>query len=148
MTLRLATEDDIPKIVFFAKTFHGASQYSAEEFDEEKVAQLAQHILSDKHKGVVIFYVENGIEVGCLAGTLVEVLFSKELVAAELMWWVDPQYRSRKSLALKEAFEFWGKRVGAKYIQMSNPAANPKVARYYERTGYAPFESSFLKRVS
>jgi hypothetical protein len=49
---------------------------------------------------------------------------------------------------LKEAFEFWGKRVGAKRIQMSSLYENAKVARYYERTGYEPVEVSYLKKVS
>jgi hypothetical protein len=60
------------------------------------------------------------------------------------MWWVNPEHRSRKSLALKEAYEFWAKKVGAKFIQMAN-MNDEKIERFYQRTGYDLTERAYLK---
>jgi hypothetical protein len=93
----------------------------------------------------VILYLRDGKPVGFIGGILTKMIASKEQVATEVFWYVSPEARgSRKSLSLKEAFEYWAKRVGAKFVVMSS-LADTIVERYYERTGYKLMEKSFLK---
>lgn len=147
MNLKLASMSDLETVVKLVAIFVKNSPYKNEVYDEDKVRGVVRNLLLDKNKGIVILLMKDDVPVGFIGGFLTEMVFSREPVAAELFWWVDPQYRSRKSLMLKEAFEYWSRRVGAKKIQMSSTVDNDKVARYYERTGYDPFERSFLKRV-
>lgn len=144
MTLKLATYEDLPEIVDMVMSFISLSPYKDFDHPREKVEEVVHSLLRDKNKGIVVMYLVNDKPVGILGGVANEMVFSREIITAELFWWVDPAHRGRKSLALKEAFEYWSKRIGAKYIQMSG-LNDPKTARYYERTGYKLTENAYLK---
>ena len=147
MTLRLATTEDIPVILEMAKKFADTSPYGKYPQEYSKAEDMVKGLLIDRNKSIVILYEVNGKPEGMIAGVLSEMMFSRENVAQELIWWVNPGHRSRKSLSLKEAYEYWAKRVGAKYISMAEPN-DEKVARYYERTGYKVMERNHLKVVA
>lgn len=146
MNLKLATQDDLPEIIRLAEAFIAESPY-ADEGVPEDIEQTIKNILRDPTKGVIIFYMRDGKPAGFIGGILSKMLMSPALVATEVFWYVEPQYRgSRRSLSLKEAFEYWGKKMGAKFIAMS-AIPNETVERYYERTGYRLQEKSYLKAV-
>lgn len=147
MTLKLATHEDIPEVVDLIDSFIAGSQYANMDHSREKIEEIVLGLLKDKNKGIVILYLVNDKPVGLIGGLATEMVFSRETVATELFWWVNPSYRSRKALSLKEAFEFWGKRIGAKFIQMSG-MQDEKLARYYKRTGYDLVENAFVKKVT
>lgn len=146
MNLKLATLEDVDTVVKMVKVFVDQTPYRNEEFDPEKVRAVVVNLVRDRNRGIVIMLMKDDLPIGFLGGTLTEMIFSRKTVAAELFWWVDPQYRTRKSLMLKEAFEFWGKRVGASYTQMS-AIPDPKVERFYERSGYTFSEKAYMKAV-
>jgi GNAT superfamily N-acetyltransferase len=126
--------------------FIAQSPYADKGSTTEKVTQTIESLLRDRNKGIVILYIMNDKPVGLIGGLTSEMIFSHDLVASELFWWVDPNFRSRKALSLKEAFEYWARRVGAKYVAMGAlPSQGEKVARFYERTGYKNLENSYLK---
>lgn len=110
----------------------------------EKIEELCLSLLRDRNTTIVVLYMHNDKPVGMLAGMSSEMIFSREIIASEVIWWVEPSFRSRKTLALKEAYEYWAKRIGAKYIQMAN-LDDQKIERYYERTGYKLTERAYLK---
>jgi hypothetical protein len=144
MTLKLATYEDVPAILEMTEQFTGLTAYGEFPQDKEKLTALVNGLLKDRNKGIIVLYLVDDKPVGMIAGMLTEMVFSREDAAQELVWWVNPEHRTRKSFSLKEAFEYWAKRVGAKYIIMAEPN-NDKVARYYERTGYRPMERSHVK---
>lgn len=144
MTLKLATIDDFDAIKRMALAFAKASPYKDFPIEEERIEELIQSLLRDRNKTIVILYMHEGKPVGMIAGMSSEMIFSRDLVTTEVIWWVDPGFRSRKSLALKEAYEYWAKRIGAKYIGMSN-LDDEKISRFYERSGYKPYERAFMK---
>lgn len=148
MMLRLATPEDMPSLIKLAVTFIRQSPYKDEPYDEDEIRDLLSILLRDRNKGIVVLLMKDDLPVGFIGGMLTKMFFSKDPLATEIFWWVDPQYRTRKSLLLKEAFEFWAKRVGAKYISLSSPAQDPRVARFYERTGYIPIENAHMKKVA
>lgn len=148
MILKLASHEDIETVVRLAVTFIRQSPYKNEPMDEGEVRELIRLMLTDKNKGIIVLLMKDDLPVGFIGGLLTKMFFSKDMMASEIFWWVDPQYRTRKSLMLKEAFEFWAKRVGARYIAMSSPANDTRVSRFYERTGYENIENAYLKRVA
>lgn len=144
--LKLATPEDLPDILDMAMAFAHASPYKDFPMAREKIEELVLALLKDRNKTIVVLYMHENKPVGMLAGMSSEMLFSREIIASEVIWWVDPRFRSRKTLALKEAYEFWAKRIGAKYIQMAN-LDDQKIERYYERSGYKLTERAYLKVV-
>lgn len=144
MTLKLATPEDLPYILEMAKKFAAVSPYKDYPQSDEKIEELILSLMKDRNKTVLVLYMVNDKPVGMIGGMVSEMIFSRDLVASELIWWVDMGFRSRKTLALKEAYEYWAKRIGAKYIQMSN-LDDQKIERYYERTGYKLTERAYLK---
>lgn len=146
MTLKLATVDDVEDVVEMAIKFAKASPYGVFPVEDGKLRQLVLDLLRDRNKGIIVLYLVEGKPQGVIAGMLSEMLFSHEPIASELIWWVNPEHRTRKSLKLKEAYEYWAKRVGAKYIQMAE-LNDEKIARFYQRTGYDLCERSYLKVV-
>lgn len=145
MTLKLATPEDFPDILRMSKAFAEASPYKDFPMTEEKITELILTLLRDKNKTLIVLYLQDGKPVGMIAGMSSEMIFSREIIASEVIWWVDPEFRGgRRSLALKEAYEYWAKRIGAKYIQMAN-LNDDKIERYYQRTGYTLTEKAYLK---
>lgn len=144
MTLKLATPEDIGPIIEMAMSFAQASPYKDLPMTREKIEELVLSLLRDKNKTIVVLYMHGDRPVGMIAGMSSEMMFSREIIASEVIWWVEPGFRSRKTLALKEAYEYWAKRIGAKYIQMAN-LDDQKIERYYERTGYKLTERAYLK---
>lgn len=147
MTLKLATTEDLGAVIDMAMSFAKASPYKDLPMEREKIEELVLALMRDHNKTIVILYMHGDKPVGMIAGMSSEMIFSREIIASEVIWWVDPGFRSRKTLALKEAYEFWAKRIGAKYIQMAN-LDDQKIERYYERTGYTLTERAYLKKVS
>jgi hypothetical protein len=65
-----------------------AQTYPAPSFDYGKTVAVF-HEMIESPEGVV-FIAEVDSPVGCLMGRTHEWIFSREKVAAELLWWVDP----------------------------------------------------------
>lgn len=70
--------------------------------------------------------------------------FGVGLVAQETVWFIDPSARGRSALLMLDAYEAWARERGCAVIGMASLATND-VARLYERRGYRPAETHFLK---
>lgn len=128
----IATEADLPRILEFAKAFHGYSPWSRYPMDEEATANYARNIMAS---GVILIS-----DKGMIGGLLHAVPFAPSVVAAvELFWWGDGQ--------LKKDFEAWARERGATAIQFSALADDRSdlMARLFRRDGYRPVETGYLK---
>lgn len=83
---------------------------------------------------------------GMLAGTCTPFLFGNKLVASEIGWWVEPEYRnSGVGKQLVDAFEEWAKEKNCDMIVMVS--IDDSVGKYYEKTGYSLVERMYLKEI-
>jgi hypothetical protein len=89
-TIRLATPADLTDLCNMVARF--AQTYPAPSFDYGKTVAVF-HEMIESPEGVV-FIAEVDSPVGCLMGRTHEWIFSREKVAAELLWWVDPLIQS------------------------------------------------------
>src|SRR5262249_54830370 len=99
----------------------------------------------------VVFVADIGRPVGCLMGRTHEWIFSREKVAAELLSWVDPEYRGTTiACDLQQTFNEWAVSLGADILQMSMAVTDqaPLIDRYYRRQGFKHTESHYLKRLT
>lgn len=154
MSLRIANLNDLPTILRMAEEFYGQSPYSAEPFDKEKVLAVIQDMLTGPQESkVVILVLDDVLEepVGLIAGFAQEALFNRHKIGVELMWWIDYGHRRvGRAFQLLGAFEYWAKKVGCDYVQLSmlHDEELQRMTKLYERRGYQPVERSYLKRVN
>lgn len=140
--IREATHVDLPRIVEMGRTFRRDSTYVNYLIDNpERMAELATQLI-DKN-GLLVSESE-GIIVGMLGYIVYSHFISGELVAGEVFWWVEPNYRGH-GLRLLHEMEARAKKAGAKHIQMIAP--NQRVASLYERLKYEFVESTYQRLV-
>lgn len=144
--LHLATHDDLPDLLEMTKQFHKASPYSEQEYNEDQVIRLIKSFLDgDKAERLIIMYGS----VGMLAAMTTPMLFNSEKISTDVMWWVDPESRGKAGPALFDAYEFWARKVGCRYIQAAllETEQSDRIEKLYKRRGYKRLERAYLKEV-
>jgi hypothetical protein len=82
--------------------------------------------------------------VGILAATAEPMLFNKTKIACELIWWIEPEFRrSRAAEKMRQAYEFWAKKVGCTSCSVVDH--EDTLDKYYTRKGYERRETAYLK---
>jgi hypothetical protein len=135
--IRRATHEDVVRIVEFGAAFHAYSPYKDIEFDAGAFGAFCGRMIE---AGVILLS-----DTGMIAGLLNPLYFNPAVVmAAELLWWA-PEGGGRE---LREAFEAWAAEAGAQGVQFSSLVDDraERVRLNFERAGYAPIETAFLKR--
>lgn len=148
--VRLATLEDIPEILKFAKAFMKASPYRLMTFDPKKGKDFLTSLIdSPLSEGVVLLALKDGKPVGFLVGVASQPVFSSNKFSMELGWWVEPEHRGcRGALLMYAAYEDWAKRVGCSHIQGAYlPGVSPDLDKFYKKRGYVLTESSYVKVV-
>lgn len=128
-TLRHATLEDIPLLLEFAEALFDEAPLAPVRIDLSKVrAQLERLIASNQKEGLVLVSHDNGTPVGALVGIAHSPLFTSDLIASEVLWYLKPEFRKgRRGIDMMQAFEYWAKLIGcvtAQYGQMTTSPAN------------------------
>lgn len=134
MTIRHATEADIPALLSHGQAFHAASGFPM-GFDVSAVSALLSGLISSDSGAV--FCTDHGLIGGAITPAYCD---PKWLIAVELFWWA-----TKDGLALLHAFEVWAKERGAQEVRMTSLAALPRADAILKRKGYAPCEISYQK---
>lgn len=149
-TLRHAGLDDIPAIIEMAKTLYEGSTYSTMRLDLTRgVAFLEKFIIEGNENFLVMLSHDNGKPVGVIAAHAFTPLFSSEKIAAEVLFWLDPAYRtSDRGKELTLAYEYWAKLIGVSICQYGLlSSADQRLAKFYERNGAVEAERVFYKDI-
>lgn len=146
MGLQLATNDDIPAVIEMATAFFESSPYAQYGVSEDAVRATVETTMSKPlTEATTILWVKDGVPVGVLAGMVGMSIFNYKTYAAELMWWVKPEYRSYKvAVSMLSAFEYWANQLGCQYTQLV--CVDPSVEKLYLRHGYKLVEQQFIKQ--
>ncbi len=148
MTVRRARLEDRDRLVELCAHFVAGSRYS--QFLKVKptaLQELVDRVL--RLPGAVAFVAEHdGLIVGMIGAFALEEPVSHETIVDELAWWVEPAYRNGTvGPKLLRALENWGRQKAIRFCKMIAPAES-SVGAYYERTGYQPLETSYIKRLT
>ena len=81
---------------------------------------------------------------GLLMASWFEHPFGAGRYAKETVWYVSEAARGRGALKMLDAYEAWAREQGCTAIGMAALATND-VSKIYERRGYAPAETHFIK---
>lgn len=144
MTVRKATLEDLPVVLELAHEFFVSSQYAEYEAKPERLEELFTFVLD---KGIVLLAEDQAGVAGFLVLVPVPNLFTGELYAEELAWFVRPRARgSRAALRLMDAGALWCRQSSLASWRMVAPTDSPTVASYYRRLGFSEVETTFIKR--
>ncbi len=144
--IRLATLDDIPALVAMGQQFADTPEYaSILTLDPQVTAAMASMLVQSPDALVLVDAPEGGEPVGMLAFLLTPHLMSGELLALEVVWWVNPEARS-EGVRMLRAAEAWAKERGAHAVQLIAPSA--RVERFYQVMGYRRVEVAYQKRIA
>lgn len=129
------------------REFHSASPYNSIPYEPDKINDIIDTYLNGTKTSLIcILLCHDGDVSGLIVGHVMTLPFSSKKCAGEIVWWVDPDHRHKKgSLMLFNAFEFWGKKVGAEFLQVTNTRGTTDLQKFYERSGYVESEVTFVK---
>lgn len=87
---------------------------------------------------------------GAILGVVAPHPFNpRVLIATELFWYVEPEYRASKfSVNLVKQFEDKAKECGARFVfMMAIEHSNDMAIRLYPKLGYNKLETTFIKEI-
>lgn len=151
--IRQATAADAPAILGLAHRFIESTLYvDLLQFNPDALGALTLQALET---GVIFLgEVDTGSlagedwqPVGMIAGVVEVNPISGDRMVSELVWWVNPEH-AKTSLGPKllRSMEEWTRHNACLCLKMVAPAGST-VGRFYERLGYSPIETAYVKRV-
>ncbi len=150
MQIRQATLADVPVIVSMSERFYATTEYPGRlrfPFDADTVQKIAQSLATDH---VMLLAEHDGAVVGMVGLYVLPFMFNASHASAhEIVWWVNPEAQGTGAgKALLAAIEPACKAKGVEAIYMVHLSTSPpQAAAIYERMGYLPTESSYVKRI-
>lgn len=144
MTIREATAADRPRLVAMGLRFIAETPYQSFPSTPQALEWILSVVLEH---GVAFVAEHNGAVLGMIAAIVAPHPLTGEPFADEIVWWVEPEHRaSRLGPRLLHSLEKWTVTKGVHSIRMVSPTGT-KVGEFYERLGYVPVETSYLKRL-
>ncbi len=143
------TEADVPIVVNLARQAHEESNYSHLIFDHEKVAELARSMLPDPTVRFCRVAGKNNEIFAMYAGFIAPYIFSYDLMASDLLLFVEPSRRGTMAAAkLMKEFEAWAFDNGALEIRpaITTGVKMSETKRLHEVLGYDTSGYTFVKR--
>lgn len=146
-SLKLVTEQEREAVVRMATDFFNASPYQKYGVDTEEVNTLITAFINERSEKICPVLMVNNNPVGLLAALSAKNIFNKKKVTAELIWWIDPDYRNfRHSTLMLDAYEYWAKEVvHAQIIQLV--CLDDKLHKLYTRRGFVRAENAYMKEI-
>lgn len=146
--VRPANSDDVQSIVRMGRAFWDAIPYNdGIPYCPDSLAMTCNQMIA---QGLLV-YAHTDKPVGAV-GALCSPLFTNRdyLVAAELFWWVEPEYRnSGVGVRMESKLKELAKQAGVYRLSMMavEGLELEKAAALYERMGYQPTERTWSKRL-
>lgn len=145
-TIRIATADDIPRIIEMGRKFWAQTDYIAVEYDPGSIEHWSMLMID---QGLLLVAEADSRVVGSVGALAAPLLGNvKYLVASELFWWIEPEYRTvGLGAALLMGIEGAARAAGVKFFSMLalNAVDPERAAKIYLERGYKLVEWSFMK---
>jgi N-acetylglutamate synthase-like GNAT family acetyltransferase len=151
ITVRKATEADVPVYLQLSADFHKASPMQKVcEFEPKGFEIFLRGAMQNPDMCALLAEV-NGEIVGITGGLAYPLYFSpSHKVAQELWWWLTPAARgSGAGNKMFKHLQLWAKERGAKtmfMIALEDERAD-KMEKVYFRAGFEPMERTFMKGI-
>jgi len=145
-TIRRGKPEDALDFILVMKQFLKEAKYTF-RVDAKYTQDNFETIAQDENYIVLLVEEEEEI-VGFLVGVIGSTLFSKDLIAIELGWYLLPEHRNAKTgLKLVDAFEKWSQNKNCKHVSMVDIDTLKDLKPLYERRGYVLTEKTYVKEL-
>ena len=135
--IRQMTENDIPEVIELAAVMYRESiNYRSLEFSPERVREIAAVVINT---GFAMVAVKAAQIIGMMAGSLVQPVFSRDLMACDFLLYVLPQHRGgTAAIRLVNAYVRWARQGRAKMITVGVTAGidNDAAIAFYRARGF------------
>lgn len=156
INVRLASVEDLKELLDMAIKFFKASPYAQlDEIVDTDIVNTIRNTLILQSMGKAVILVSTDTDnkaTGMLAAMASKAMWSENLIATEMAWWVaEDERKSGVGKKLIEGYEYWAKMVNAKLISLSTlKDLDPegKLEEFYEKEGYVKAEQAFVKKVN
>jgi GNAT superfamily N-acetyltransferase len=151
ITVREATEADLPVYLQLSADFHAASPMNRVcAFEPEGFGEFVRGAMDNPDICILLAEL-NGEIVGITGGIIYPLYFSpSHKVSQELWWWLTPAARgSGAGNKMFKHLQLWAKERGAKtmfMIALEDERAE-KMEKVYCRAGFKPMERTFMKGI-
>lgn len=147
--IRLATKDDLPRLLALGKEMHEESNYADFNYCPGNVELMLGSLIDG---GGVIFVAErNGEVIGGIAGMVYSPFFTTDKIATDLGLFIAKTTRGLMAAPmLVKMFTQWAEvQPGVKQIRpgISLGGKVDGVSKLYERCGFKPVGAVFMKEV-
>lgn len=147
--IRLATKDDLPRLLQLGKEMHEESNYASFSYCPEKVEQMLNNLLEGA--GVIFVAERGGVVIGGIAGMVYSPFFSNDKAATDIGLFIAKTTRGLMTApTLIKTFTNWAEeQPGVKQIRpgASLGGKTDAISKLYERCGYQTVGAVFMKEV-
>jgi len=149
MKVRRASKADIEQVVALGVQMHAEGAYAFLPFDPERARAFVAESIEEEEQCLWVAE-EAGAVVGMLAGSVSEYYFCSELVACDLVFYVERRHR-RGSAAVRliGAFREWAREQGARELALATSLGVPgdRAGQFYERLGFTRVGGVYKQRL-
>jgi len=145
--IRKVTEEDLLDLSILSKQFAREAKQNGYNLTFE-ASKFKESFLSIVNHPDYFYYLAevNGDVVGFFLGAKFQPLFSADVLAVEMFWWLEKEHRgNRVSLKMLKAFEVWAKETGASEVSVSDLQGVKNLDSLYKRLGYTKSEVTYKK---
>ena len=139
--VRHAVEGDRFRVISLLRESHAAAGFT---FPFQ--AAYAEALFKSHLAGGLVLLLDDPAQ-GVLMARTFEHPFGAGKWAKETVWFISQKARGRSALQMLDVYEAWAREQGCAVAGMASLATND-VSRLYERCGYAPAETHFLKSLA
>jgi GNAT superfamily N-acetyltransferase len=151
MTLKIATHEDVPHIERMINAFALDSIYRGVNIHPTKISRSVLATLDKPNEEAILILTMDGDKpVGVIGGLVTECMFNDDLMAFELIFYIDEEYRkSNRAVKLLQAYEFWAKKMKCTQAQVNLVETDDadRIEKLYKRKGFSRMERVFLKEL-
>lgn len=137
---------DLPKVEVCAREFYESSKF-LNGFDLERFCRLWTGLL-ESDSGVIFAIEENGEWVGAIGGLAYQEIYSGQMTALEMFWFVRPGHRGQ-GIKLYRALESWAREKQCFEMRMVHllDSMPEKLERVYRHFNFKPAEIHYTKEL-
>lgn len=149
MKVREMSQGDVYRALSLAAAMHQESWFRHFDFDVNKALSIWDRKVAQPNRWCLFVAEDQDKLVGVFAGCAFEHFFGTDLVASDLILYVDPEHRgSSAAPRLIKAYEQWARGVGVKEIQLgvSTGVQPERTLRLFEKLGFGDTAYMLRKR--
>src|SRR5262245_53608857 len=139
MIIRPPKYEDVSQLIEMGARMHEESAYAFLPYDREKVRRLIVSCIEDPQTQYGLVAEEDHILVCMISGYLTDYFFCDEMLACDILLFIDQQYRGGFTAArLIQGFEKWAAARGAREVCLgvSTNINIESTGKFYERRGF------------